>query len=271
MLEIASGSCDKALAASLQNTLDQCSKETIESDRLRTLLNDGNTQKALDLFGVRGALPINGDGHGNGCFSRVYLSYVTRKALNLHRFHGYEDKACYACQESVWKQIEDQNVDEMEEDVVHFCKLYQHTQAELERFVGNKRTVNLFRVFRGEQEKEFNRIYRDARENGEKKMVLNFNTFDFFSLKPWGHGDSSECFVVLDVPIESVIICSDTVEGFHSVDRDYLVAFPSPTGLVEISVSAFNPTTVLPEEKVFGNPKSSFREMLKKLFLDHVR
>lgn len=214
--------------------LSQCRKVSIENPLLQGIFN-----RTGFVFHGLPVHPINGDNY-NYSFSRIYLTYLIQRLFNIHRIPGYEEGVSFSDDEQLRNVIENLKESEIENHLSELSRLYEHTQQELTTAVGGE-SISVYRGFNGTLADMVVLSRARAIERNETTAQVYGNIFNFYAVSHGGHTENDQSVAVSmiqEVPIKDVLVCHQTVNGFSNTDQDIIVINRSPTGIIDIPLSA---------------------------------
>jgi len=200
--------------------------------------------------------PLNCMGHSMGALARTYVSYLIQNIFNIHRYPCCHETTRYSDSRKINEFFDDLEEKNYLEHLNELNRIYKHTQMQLLKI------SNTVRVRRGVKEPFVSIIacaVKYAIENGIDEVEVPCNTFDFYALAP-ACGFSDGVSFYRDIDIADILLCHQTVNGFHETDSDVLVINRSPRG-----------TTLLKIEDIEIDSYVSVSDEQYKLYCDAIR
>lgn len=176
--------------------------------------------------------PLNGRGHAG--IARIYISYLIKQLFNIHRLPGFDD-SIRACSRDEIKQFFS-SLDEavVEKHSRELMRVYKHTVSTLKEAAQSDKVI----VRRGLSHDmallvACAKLY--ATEHNQNCFTIFGNVFDFYAIAPAGGFDDGVS-LVRAVPIEDILLCHQTVNGFSQIDSDLLLINRSARGMITIEL-----------------------------------
>jgi len=204
--------------------LARCAQTTVQNELVEALLvNKLQTEK------YRSIVPVVANGHGRGFPAKHVLSYLVRRALRIVRRPGTYDLRLES------KHFQSFSTDELEEAALEVTRIYEHTQAEMSKYL-SQQTIALSRGIDGLEASVYAKLFEEVKED---IIPYYFQTLTFFNhlFTPFRRAIEFK----IDCPLEWVWASAYTVKELElpGADEEFLVTCPLPCPVMHVPRQQF--------------------------------
>jgi len=169
---------------------------------------------------------------GKLTFGHVYLTFITRKVFNIHRFPGYGERAFSSrhipswTQELIKRVFENLKDEDVERSTEELKRIREFTQKTL-REAGYGEKIKLYRELSLDYAAIYYFLKNYLRENPGCCIVVETDILDSYAL---GNGYVKDVMIVREIPLEDVLFCNLTVTSLK--EDEWIVMNRDPRGFV---------------------------------------
>jgi predicted GNAT family N-acyltransferase len=217
---------------SFKTSMENLHKESFRCSFLESIFV---SPKSGSVYG--GIHPLNGGGHFRS-ISRAYLSYLIKRLFNLHRLPGCEEQINELDEDCIKRLLTHLSDKKTDDHLRELERLYKFTQQTLKSIFGDFIPI-LRRGLKHEEAMIAACIARYSESEDLPDIKIHANTFDFYAFYPAGgfdHGVS----IIREVPLQDILICHQTVQGFHYIDSDVFVINRDEKGILPLTIDNLN-------------------------------